>query len=200
MKIIKYGIVAVIGAFLLPAPPDDQFMVSNTGQRINLETGEVLVAAASTYSDVLSFCERQSAVCSTAGQVWASLEVKVKYNFQRVYEWSNGTSQDQMRIPVMPRLPQQQISLPVINGPRNVAPADNAPEKLPQQNSTYSPNASVEKAAQKPPHLNVERLAFYTGSVRIQMANATTDNNTNNTLQIEDLIPEWRGPVLTAAG
>ena len=175
MKIIKYGFVAVVGAFLLPAPPENHFMVANTGQRINLETGEVLAAAASTYSDVTNFCQRQSAVCSTAGQAWASLEIKVKYNFQRIYEWSNGTSQDQMRIPVLPKLPQQQISA-----------------YLPKQNPS---NTALKLSLNE---LRNDRL--HTGSIVVQMANANTDYNTNNTLQIEDLIPEWRGPVLTGTG
>lgn len=198
MKIIKYGMIAVVGAFFLPAPPDNEFMVSNTGQRINLETGEVLAAAASTYSDVSNFCVRQTAVCNTAGQVWTSLENKAKYNFQRVYEWSNGTKQDQNRIPTLPPIPQQQISLPgnqQQNGQENRVPRISI-----QQVSQILPKRAPFQVSQLRPDL------ILTGSVRVQMANAQTTNkntsnkNTANTLQIKDLIPEWRGPVLTGTG
>ncbi len=193
MKIIKYGMIAVIGAFFLPAPPDNEFIVSNTGQRINLETGEVLAAAASTYSDVSNFCVRQTAVCNTAGQVWTSLENKAKYNFQRVYEWSNGTKQDQIRIPTLPPMPQQQISLP---GNQQQNGQENRVRRISiQQVSQVLPKRAPFEVSQLRPDL------ILTGSVRVQMANAqTTNKNTTNTLQIEDLIPEWRGPVLTGTG
>ncbi len=193
MKIIKYGMIAVIGAFFLPAPPDNEFMVSNTGQRINLETGEVLAAAASTYSDVSNFCVRQSAVCNTAGQIWTSLENKAKYNFQRVYEWSNGTKQNQIRIPTLPPMPQQQISLP---GNQQQNGQENRVRRISiQQVSQILPKrAPFEINQLRPDHI-------LTGSVHVQMANAQTSNkNTTNTLQIKDLIPEWRGPVLTGTG
>ena len=198
MKIIKYGLIAAIGAFLLPAPPEGEFMVSNTGQRINLETGEVLAAAASTYSDVSNFCVRQSAVCNTAGQVWTSLENKAKYNFQRVYEWSNGTRQVRTGIPTLPPMPQQQISYPG-NG------VQNQPNTLPKR--TIPAQVSMVLPEQAP--INVGRLSFeqiITGSLANQKANAKTINNktlvklATNTLQIEDLIPEWRGPVSTGTG
>jgi len=198
MKIIKYGLVVAIGAFLLPAPPEGEFMVSNTGQRINLETGEVLAAAASTYSDVSNFCVRQSGVCNTAGQVWTSLENKAKYNFQRVYEWSNGTRRDRTGIPSLPPRPQQQISYPG-NG------VQNQPNTLPKR--TIPQQVSMVLPKQAP--INVSRLRLqqiFTGSVAKPTASAKITYNRSlvklatNTLQIEDLIPEWRGPVSTGTG
>lgn len=202
MKIIKYGLVAALGAFLLPAPPQSEFMVSNTGQRINLETGEVLAAAALTYSDVSNFCVRQTAVCNTAGQIWTSLENKIKYNFQRVYEWSNSPQQAQAGIPNLPPMPQQQISYP-----------DVVKQAEPITQTSLPPNTTrpqqVSQIMRKHMPMNIAQLRsgqIITGSVSKQMANtSTTNKNTpfklaTNTLQIEDLIPEWRGPVSTGTG
>ena len=203
MKIIKYGIVAMIGAFLLPAPPEDEFMVSSTGQKINLETGEVLAAAASTYSDVSNFCVRQTAVCSTAGQVWTSLENKAKYNFQRVYEWSNGTRQDQLRVPVLPPMPRQQISQSGTKQPNGAKNRDGV-SPTQQVSQLLRPNLMSQTVMSKSVRLKsgpIVTASIYTGSMRFQLANANpTNKNTENTLQIEDLIPEWRGPASTGTG
>lgn len=152
MKIIKYSLIAALGAALLPSPPDNQFVVASTGERIDLQTGQVLSAAASAYSDFAGFCERQPAVCDTAGKAWRHLEVKAKYNFKLVYEWSRGAS---------------------------------------EQNDEPLPPIRIQHTSAADP--------IITGSVRrqtITVSSADTPKGTN-TLSIEDVIPEWRGPVST---
>ncbi len=166
MKLIKYSLIAAVGVFLLPAPPPDSFAVMQGGSRINLETGEVLSAAASTYSDVSGFCRRQPAVCNTAGQVFSALEVRAKYNFQRLYEWSQSSGE-----PVISKNPPA-ISIDV------------------------RPQAQLQPIQYDP---------IITGSIKASEGNTlmpmilaeTTKSPSVNTLQLEDLLPEWRGPIRT---
>jgi len=162
MKIIKYGLIIACGAFFLPAPPQSHIVEMQGGTRVNLETGEVLNAAASAYYDMTGFCQRQPEVCSTAGQMFSSLEVRVKYNFQRLYEWSRSSD----------------------------APRENIPQPPAQ-------NVKVEQSA------NLQYDSIITGSTRISstMILANSNNASSvNTLNIEDLVPEWRGPVQTSTG
>lgn len=169
MKLIKYSMIAAVGVFLLPAPPPDSYATMQGGTRINLETGEVLSAAAMTYSDVSGFCQRQPGVCSTAGQAFTAFETRAKYNFQRLYEWSQSSDQPSS-VGVIPSLsfsvrPQAQLKLPrfdpIITG-------------------------SIERRGK--PALMPIILA------------QTTQKPSDNTLRLEDLLPQWRGPVRTNTG
>jgi len=169
MKLIKYSLIAAVGVFLLPAPPPDSYAIMQGGSRINLETGEVLSAAASAYSDVSGFCQRQPAVCSTAGQAMSAFEARAKYNFQRLYEWSQSGGQ-----------------------PSGV-------------NTRPSLNISVQPQAQ----LQTSQFdQIITGSIKASEGNLlvpmmlaeATKQPSVNTLQIEDLLPVWRGPGRTSTG
>ncbi len=175
MKLIKYSLIAAVGVFLLPAPPAENFAVMQGGTRINLQTGEVLSAAASTFSDVSGFCQRQPAVCSTAGQALSALEVRAKYNFQRLYEWSQSSSQAPAmnQPPAMNKAPAVSIS---------VSPQAKAPRGPFDQIIT----ASIEPDAAKT-------------ALPLLLAEALT-NPSGNTLKLEDLLPQWRGPARTSTG
>jgi len=159
MKIIKYSFIAGCAALLLPSPPPSQIIEMQGGTRVNLETGEVLSAAASAYSDVTGFCQRQPEVCSTAGSVFSSLEVRAKYNFQRLYEWSTSKPSDQGIIQQPP-----------------------------------SQNIKIEQSAQ------LEYDPIITGSTYTIIVAASNSTSSVNTLNIEDLVPEWRGPTQTSTG
>jgi len=159
MKIIKYSFIAGCAALLLPAPPPSQIIEMQGGTRVNLETGEVLSAAASAYSDVTGFCQRQPEACSTAGNIFSSLEVRAKYNFQRLYEWST--------------------SKPAAQGIIQQPP---------------SQNIKSEQSAQ------LEYDPIITGSTNTMIVAASSSTSSVNTLNIEDLVPEWRGPTQTSTG
>lgn len=176
MKLIKYSLIAAVGAFLLPAPPPDSFAVMQGGTRINLETGEVLGAAASTYADMSGFCERQPGVCQTAGQIFASLEVRAKYNFQRLYEWSTSNNRPSTAAGDIPQLPPLIIKT--------------------DQSAQLAP--VPERGKSKPVKGSIVTGSITTRQTR-QMAQAIKKPSVN-TLQIEDLVPEWRGPVRTSTG
>lgn len=175
MKLIKYSLMAAVGVFLLPAPPPDSFTVMQGGTKINLETGEVLGAAASAYGDVTGFCQRQPSVCITAGQAFSVLEVRAKYNFQRLYEWSQSSAR---------------TSLPGLHAP------------APSLNFSIQPQAQIKAS----PFVPFDPIM--TGSIKSTEGNtlATTmlaeaiERPSVNTLQIQDLLPEWRGPVRTSTG
>ena len=169
MKLIKYSLIAAVGVFLLPAPPPDSFAVMQGGSRINLETGEVLSAAASTYSDVSGFCERQPAVCSTASQVFSALETRAKYNFQRLYEWSQSSGQPSFSSPA------------------------------PSLSFSVRPQAKLEALQTDPIITGSIKSSEGNRLVPMMLAEATKKPSVN-TLQLEDLLPVWRGPVRSSTG
>ena len=171
MKIIKYSLLAACGAFLLPSPPAEHFAVMQGGTRINLETGEGLSAAALTFSDVTGFCQRQPDVCNTAGQMFTSLEMRAKYNFQRLYEWSKSSPSSQSA-PKPPAL--------------NIKTEQSARLDLDQIIT-----GSIKTRSGK--------IAGYKTFKPLLMAKAKQAPSVN-TLNIEDLVPEWRGPARTSTG
>lgn len=169
MKILKYSLIATVGIFMLPPPPPDSTIVMQGGTRINLETGEVLGAAAMAYADVSGFCQRQPDVCSTATQFYSSLEARAKYNFQRLYEWTK-TSDPAIEIPNLPA----------------IKPKTEKSALLERDWNKYILTGSITTGSIKTP-------------TTIKLSQA--DNVTSvNTLQIEDLVPEWRGPAPTSTG
>lgn len=154
---------------MLPAPPPDNFAEMQGGAKINLETGKVIDAATSAFSDVSSFCQRQPAVCVTAGHAFSALEVRAKYNFQRLYEWSQSSGQTSF------------------SGP------------APSLNFSIRPQAQI-KAPLFDPIITGSIKANEGNTLAKMMLAENTNGQSINTLQIQDLVPEWRGPVRTSNG
>ena len=168
MKLIKYSLIAAVGVFLLPAPPTDSFYEMPGGKRINLETGEVLGAAVAAYSDVSGFCQRQRAVCNTAGQAFSAFEVRAKYNFQRLYEWSKDSGNTAVQSP------QPTVRIKV------------EPTTLTDQQIDQIVTGSISANEKNKPWPMI-------------VADAAKKASTN-TLVLEDLLPQWRGPARTQTG
>jgi len=164
MKIIKYSFIAAVGVFLLPAPPPDNYAVMQNGARINLETGQVLSAAASTFSDVSGFCKRQPTPCTVAQDIFSSLEMRAKYNFRRLYEWSSSTGE-----------PQAPLQLPSL-------------DKI------------IEQSAKVDPLITGSIPATGAKDINFMVMAQSERQPSVNTLTIEDIVPEWRGPVQTSTG
>ena len=164
MKLIKYSLIAAVGGFLLPAPPPESYAVMQNGARINLETGQVLCAAASTFSDVSGFCKRQPTVCDIAQNMFSSLEVRAKYNFRRLYEWSSSS-----------------------DGPKS-------PMQFPSLGITIEQSANVDPVVTG--SIQTSNVKSVTHMVMAQSVRQPSVN----TLTIEDIVPEWRGPVQTSTG
>jgi hypothetical protein len=84
----------ILGAiiFAMPSPPPD---ASAPGEPAPLSTVAYLAAAAETFSDVKTFCERKPFVCQAAGQFASTVERKAKYSAKLIYEWANEASDQQ---------------------------------------------------------------------------------------------------------
>ena len=84
--IILSGLTAFI-----PSPPEDAAQMANGTAGNEAGAGYIQVAMG-TFSDLSSFCDRQPAVCKTAGYVAYKLERKAKYGVRMIYEWANEAS------------------------------------------------------------------------------------------------------------
>ena len=92
MKIIRTTMFLALAAFIAPSPPPDTTPGGYNRQQLAvMQRASVIAAAASTVSDVSSFCSRQKGVCDTAMSVLWHMEAKAKYNVRLLYEWANGT-------------------------------------------------------------------------------------------------------------
>jgi len=78
-------------ALALPAPPP-----SDSGGEVPQQssTFAFVAAAADTFADVRSFCQREPGVCQTASHIAMTMETKAKYSARLIYEWaSEATTQ-----------------------------------------------------------------------------------------------------------
>jgi Family of unknown function (DUF5330) len=138
MGMLRTLIIVGAGLALMPSPPPGE-----GGQEPAQGPGSFayLAAAAETFADLRSFCQRNPGVCSTAGAFAQTVEGKAKYSAKIIYEWANNSS-----------APQRPEGLPA-----DIAAAD------PIQTSAPPAKASKLKQSQ-------------------------------NTLTVSDLLPEWKKP------
>jgi hypothetical protein len=132
-----------------------------------LETHTLLSAAIGTVADVATFCARQPQTCEAMASVASVAEAKAKYSLKLAYEWANG----------------QPIAAPV--GDNGQSNGISGLLKQPDLQDRHAPQPSAELGASPADPL-------VTGSTS-RMAETRTDTGTN-TLRIDDLIPDWRGP------
>jgi len=168
MGITRILIVGLAALILAPMPPENQTATANGETVAELQTHQLVSVAIGTFTDVSSFCERQALTCKAMGDVADIAQAKVRYSIRLAYEWANGT---------------ESAGHPVSN---DALPVSDTRNKL---NSTAVPDA--------PGGQDISDLLrsssldlLVTGSTR-QIAEA--DSGTN-TLRIEDLLPDWRGP------
>jgi Family of unknown function (DUF5330) len=129
----------VVGAVaLMPSPPPE---VSGQAAPQGPGAFAYVAAAAETVADMRSFCQRNPAVCSTAGVFAQTLEGKAKYSVKLVYEWANE------------------------------ATGDGHPRSLPPDMAMADPIQTSAPAA--------ARLAA---------------SDSQNTLTLADIVPEWQKP------
>jgi Family of unknown function (DUF5330) len=83
-------VISGLTAFI-PSPPEDTAQMASGASGNEAGAGYVQVAVG-TFSDLASFCDRQPAVCKTAGYVAYKLERKAKYGVRMIYEWANEAS------------------------------------------------------------------------------------------------------------
>jgi hypothetical protein len=166
MGILRYIVVGAVAFALLPTPPVSE---NKQGEALppvaKLETHELLSAAIGTVADLATFCARQPQTCEAMASVASVAEAKAKYSFKLAYEWANGQ-------PAAKQL-RGTIDSNGISGllGQPVAPAQAKP----------APAAGLKQSAADP---------LVTGSTTRVAGNDTG----TNTLRIDDLIPDWRGP------
>lgn len=174
MGITRILIVGLAALILAPMPPENQTTSANGQTVAELQTHQLVSVAIGTFTDVSSFCERQALTCKAMGDVAAIAQAKARYSIRLAYEWANGSDPAAQ--------PASNDALPVSDTENelNATSLPDAPER--QEISDLLRSSSLD--------------LLVTGSTR-QIAEA--DSGTN-TLRIEDLLPDWRGPEQTRQG
>ncbi len=181
MGILRYAVLGAIGFVLLPTPPVDQ-TAATAGEPVAIvETHDLLSAAFGTFSDLASFCARQPQTCEAMSSVAAVAESKARYSFKLAYEWANS-GPDAVSVPASD--PATASTQPAADGIGQLIG-----EPAPAAGATNGENET---------RLFKQSLAdpVVTGSLTLV---ASADEGTN-TLRIEDMIPDWRGPEPVSAG
>lgn len=100
MGILRKAIVAG-GLFVaLPMPPQGSGAQS-AEQQAGPNTFAYMAAAAETFADVKSFCERRPTACNVAQYIAVTTEAKVKYSAKVVYEWANTPDEKESTVHVL---------------------------------------------------------------------------------------------------
>ena len=172
MGITRILIIGVAALILAPMPPQDENAVAGDQSVADLQTHQLVSVATGTFTDVSSFCERQPLTCRAMNDIAAIAQAKAKYAFRLAYEWaSNAESAEHMEPSLL------QGTLPV-SGPH--AAADGVSE----------PGAPGLQSIPDILNTTLRHDPLVTGTIR-KVAEADPGTNT---LRIDDLLPDWRGP------
>ena len=171
MGITRISIVGMAALILATMPPSNTSLSANPPPAAELHTHQLVSVAIGTFADVSSFCERQPLTCAAMSDVVSVAQAKTKYSIRLAYEWASGTdmSADATHSAADDALP--------------VSGTDHDVNEMPQ------PDAAGGKGISD--LLNSSSAdALVTGSTtKLADADAGT-----NTLRIEDILPDWRGP------
>ena len=171
MGITRILIVGMAALILAPMPPNDTTLSTNPPPAAELQTHQLVSVAIGTFTDVSSFCERQPLTCTAMSDVVSVAQAKAKYSIRLAYEWANGTGTS------------ADAAHSAADDPLPVSGTDHEANGRPQ------PDAGGGKSISD--LLNSSSVdALVTGSTT-KLADADTGTNT---LRIEDILPDWRGP------
>jgi hypothetical protein len=166
MGILRYIVLGAVGFALLPTPPASQLPQGEAATPVaKLETHALLSAAIGTVADVATFCARQPQTCEAMASVASVAEAKAKYSLKLAYEWANG----------------QPTAVPVGDNGQSNGISGLLKQPGMQDRHAPEPAAALGSPSADP---------LVTGSTS-RMADSDTGTNT---LRIDDLIPDWRGP------
>jgi hypothetical protein len=100
MGILRNAIILGAVAVAMPNPPSSE----QPGGAVPPTTSSFayVAAAAETFADLRTFCERRPGVCQTAGHLAVSMEAKAKYSAKLIYEWANDASAEEPRSTLLP--------------------------------------------------------------------------------------------------
>lgn len=174
MYIIRTAFWLSLIVFLLPIGEETPDRASTSdAQQSSLSAGDALGAAMSTVEDVAGLCERKPHICEAGSAAWDTFQRKARYGVRAIYQWANGDD-----VPAEGRL-----------SPR-----------VPVEPKEDRSAGAIDFTAPFQVSGNTEPL--HTGTVHPGTVNPGTPADTStagrpdsqNTLTIEDLIPEWSGP------
>jgi len=154
--------------FLLPIGEDTREQTPEGGtEHQSLSAGDALGAAVSTVQDVAGLCERKPDICEAGSAAWDTFQRKARYGARAIYQWANGDD---------------------ANSERRLVPVE---EREDRSAAAFDHTVSFQVAG------NTEPL--HTGAVNptapVEIDHPRVDRpDSQNTLTIEDLIPEWSGP------
>ena len=170
MGIFRYAIVGLAAFVLMPMPPAEQD--ASTPQPAAVVQPEDIVSVAfGTFTDVASFCVRQPQTCEAMASIAAVAQAKAKYSIRLAYEWANNRDGSQ---------PSPAGATGVTAIPTLIEPAPSAPDA--SGSGEEEASTTILKQSSVDP--------ITTGSnTRL----ASGEDGTNS-LRLDDLIPEWRGP------
>ncbi len=171
MGITRILIVGVAALILAPMPPEDTTVSANLPPAAELQTHQLVSVAIGTFTDVSSFCERQPLTCTAMSDVASIAQAKAKYSLRLAYEWANGTG-----VSADAAHPAADDALPVSGTHHEV-------NEMPEPDAAGGKSISdlLNSSSADP---------LITGSTT-KIADADTGTNT---LRIEDILPDWRGP------
>jgi len=156
-----------ITVVLLLLPIDDQPAQKGakaTTKPQTITTAQAIGVARETYGDFSSFCDRNPTVCAAGGTAFEVLERKAKYAVRLIYDWANSG-------PAAHSLKPQQSAL-ILNEIVGRKLASNKTEAFLRVSENERPaRARIVRPKMKPKR-----------------------PTSQNTLQIQDLVPTWQGP------
>lgn len=171
MGITRILIVGLAALILAPMPPEDTTVSANQSPVAELQTHQLVSVAIGTFTDVSSFCERQPLTCKAMSDVASIAQAKAKYSIRLAYEWANGAATS-----ANAAHPAADDAVPVFETHYET-------NEMPEPDATGGKSISdlLNSSSADP---------LITGSTT-KIAAAETGTNT---LRIEDILPDWRGP------
>lgn len=172
MGITRILIVGLAALMLAPMPPEDETAAPNGQPVAELQTHQLVSVAIGTFTDVSSFCERQPLTCRAMSEVASVAQAKARYSIRLAYEWASDSK------------PAGNTASPTL---QDIIPVSGDHDEI---NDIAEPGSAGLQSI--PDILNSSSWydPFVTGTTE-KFAEADTGTNT---LRIEDILPDWRGP------
>ncbi len=169
MGITRILIVGMAVLILAPMPPEDTS--ADQSPAAELQTHQLVSVAIGTFTDVSSFCERQPLTCTAMSDVASIAQAKAKYSIRLAYEWANGNGTSAHTVQ-----PAGDDALPVFGTHL-------------ESDQGFEPDASGGKSISDLLNSSSADPVITGSTIKVAEADSGT-----NTLRIEDILPDWRGP------
>lgn len=171
MGITRIMVVGLAALMLAPMPPEDATVAASGQPAAQLQTHQLVSVAVGTFTDASSFCERQPLTCKAMSDVASIAQAKAKYSIRLAYEWANGAATN------------SDAAQPAANSVLPVSDTYIEMHEIP------GPDAADERSISDILKSSSFDTLVTGSTTKIAGAEAGT-----NTLRIEDLLPDWRGP------